>query len=423
MLRLALQRYRNAFTGLSRELWVMALVMFVNRSGAMVLAYLTLYLTIEIGWAERSAGQMISVFGLGAIAGSYLGGRLVELVGAVRLQTVCMLAAVPGYWMLPTWREPWAIAVNIFLLSLATEAVRPANATVIAKVAPPELRARAFALQRLAANLGFAFGGAMGGMLAEIDFRLLFVVDGSTTLAAACILIAYFRFRRLPGEAPRHDAIAAAGPISDRVFLGFLVLFTLSTLVFFQFLSTYTLYLHDHYELSKQKIGYLFAVNTLVIVAFEMLLIDYVKHWPLVRTIGWGSFLSCLGFGLLPFGASFAYAVFAMLVMTMGEMLSMPLSAGYVANRAPAGGEGRYMGWWAMCISIAFVLGPMLGSALYGVWPEMVWYASLAIGGVVLVGFYWLPSAHPYSRSELAPATEPLPQAAPPERLAESASS
>ena len=203
MFRLAVNRYREAFSGLSRELWVLALVMFVNRSGAMVLAYLTLYLTTQIGMSERSAGQMIGVFGVGSIAGSYLGGRLVEYVGAARLQTSCMLLAVPGYWLLPRWSDPWAIMLNVFLLALATEAVRPANATMITKVAGPELRARAFALQRLAANLGFAFGGAVGGILAEIDFRLLFFVDGGTTLVAACILIAYFRFRRLPGEVPR----------------------------------------------------------------------------------------------------------------------------------------------------------------------------------------------------------------------------
>lgn len=422
MFRLAVNRYREVFSGLSRELWVLALVMFVNRSGAMVLAYLALYLTTQIGMSERSAGQMIGVFGVGSIAGSYLGGRLVEYVGAARLQTLCMLLAVPGYWLLPRWSDPWAIMLNVFLLALATEAVRPANATVITKVAGPELRARAFALQRLAANLGFAFGGAVGGILAEIDFRLLFFVDGGTTLVAACILIAYFRFRRLPGEVPRPATATGVGPVNDRVFMAFLVLFGLSTLVFFQFISTYTLYLHDHYELSKRQIGYLFAVNTLVIVAVEMLLIDYAKRWPLVRTIGWGSFLSCLGFGLLPFGSSFAYAVFAILVMTLGEMLSMPLSAGYVANRAPAGGEGRYMGWWATCISIAFVLGPMLGGAVYEIWPEMVWYASLAIAVLVLVGFYVLPEAEHDSQRDL-PTLDEVTAPDPGEMLAESASS
>lgn len=423
MFSVVYQRYRSAFAGLSPELWLLALVLFVNRSGAMVLAYLTLYLTSEIGISSGSAGHMISVFGVGSIAGAYLGGRLVEVVGAIRLQTICLLIAVPGYWLIPLWSSPWAIALNVLLLSMATEAVRPANATIVAKLAPAKERPRAFALQRLAANLGFACGGAVGGLLAEIDFRLLFVVDGCTTLAAASILIYHFRFRRLPGEVSRTAGSGGASPINDRVFVAFLALFMLATMVFFQFLATYTLYLRDVYELSELKIGALFAVNTLIIVVFEMLLIDIAKRWPLLRTVGWGCFLSCLGFGLLPFGSTFLFAVFAILIMTMGEMLSMPLAAGYVANRAPTGGEGRYMGWWAMSISLAFVMGPAIGGTLYAMDPHLVWYVSLVVAGVALVGYYLLPDAAPDDAEFELSTTEVLAHPEPADLLAESAGS
>lgn len=422
MLSVVYRRYRSAFAGLSPELWVLALVLFVNRSGAMVLAYLTLYLTSEIGMPSGSAGHMISVFGVGAIAGAYLGGRLVEVVGAVRLQTICLLVAVPGYWAIPVWSNPWAIALNVFLLSMATEAVRPANATMVAKLAPADDRARAFALQRLAANLGFACGGALGGVLASINFRYLFVVDGCTTLAAASILIAHFRFRRLPGEAPRRS-VDLPTPVTDRVFVAFLGLFLLATMVFFQFLATYTLYLHEYYALKEWQIGALFAINTLVVAVFEMLLIDVAKRWPLLRTVGWGCFLSCLGFGLLPFGSSFAFAVFAMLVMTMGEMLSMPLAAGYVANRAPAGAEGRYMGWWAMCISLAFVFGPAIGGTLYAADPNLVWYVSLVVAVLVLAGYYLLPEDESRSADQELSTTKVFAHPEPGDLLGESAGS
>jgi len=392
MLRAIAQRYVAAFEGLPREVWVLALVLLVNRSGAMVLAFLTLYLTSQIGLSEGAAGGMISLYGLGAVAGAYAGGKLVDRVGAVRLQTVCLALACPAYLTIPLWRHPAAIGASVLLLSLLTECVRPANATAIAKLTAQADRTRAFALQRLAANLGFSFGPAIGGFLALVNYRLLFLVDGLTTLAAAGILFAYFRMRRLPGEAPR-DASAPVllGPRYDRQFLLFLGLVLISSVVFFQFLATYTLYLRDHYGFDENIIGVMFAVNTIVIVAFEMVLIDHVKRWPLARTIGWGSFFVCLGFGLLPFGNSFAFAAFAMLIMTLGEMLSLPLMTGYVANRAPPGSEGQYMGYKAVTVSIAAVLGPALGSATYQVNPDAVWLASLAIGFVVLAGFYALP--------------------------------
>lgn len=420
MLTIAYHRYREAFAGLPRELWVLALVMLVNRSGAMLLAYLTLYLTSQIGMESSHAGHMISVFGVGSIIGSFLGGRLVHRVGAVRVQTTAMLLSVPCYWVLPLWREPWMIAVNLLVLSVLTESVRPANATVVTKVTKGEKRTRAFALTRLAANLGFSVGGLLGGVLASIDFRLLFWVDGATTLAAAAILLWSFGMRRLPGE-ERRPANLDTGPLGDRNFVTFLGLFVLTCVVFFQFISTYTLYLRDHYHLSELLIGTLFAINTLVIVAVEMVLVDYLKRWPLVRTVGWGCVLTCLGFGLLPFGSSYGFAVLAILVMTVGEMLSMPLAVGYMANCAPPGQEGRYMGWWATGVAVAFVLGPFLGGTLYGVRPELVWYAALAVSVLVGLGFATLPEVKAVPAHEEEPNALLAAAVDPEELVAESA--
>src|SRR5690606_35570949 len=123
----------------------------------------------------------------------------------------------------------------------------------------------------------------------------------------------------------------------------------------------------------------------------EMLLVNYVKRWPLTRTIGWGSFLLCAGFGILPLGNTVMFCILCMLVFTVGEMLSLPLAAGYVANRSPVGGEGRYMGWYTFVFAVGSVLGPLIGAFAYEFHPDAVWWGSLAIGFVVVGGRYLLP--------------------------------
>ncbi|QDU54737.1 MFS transporter [Aeoliella mucimassa] len=408
MVRRIANSYRESYSGLPRELWIVALSLWINRCGAMVLAYLAIYLhESKVAMPESEAGRMISVFGVGSILGTLIGARLVEAVGAVRVQTLCMLLAAPLYWFIPAWTETWAIVINILLLSSVNEAVRPANSTLIAKLVSREDRSRAFALQRLAANLGFAFGGLMGGVVASYDYRLLFVVNGSTTLVAGLVLLWYFRLQRLPGEA-KPSEVRVPGPVTDPVFIVFLGLFLLSTLVFFQLLSNYTLYLHGPYSLSERQIGILFAVNTLIVVIFEMPLVDWVKRWPAVRVVGWGCALSCLGFGILPFGSTFGFAIFGMAIVSLGEMLCMPLAASYAANRSPVGAEGQYIGWWSMSIALAFVLGPAIGSWLYSITPNLVWYASLGIAGVVFVGFYLLPKneRHTHDPHDVLPAPD-----------------
>ncbi|BBO33047.1 MFS transporter [Lacipirellula parvula] len=391
MISAALTRYRNAYAGLPREVWWLAFALFVNRCGTMVLPFLTLYLTQRLGMSESLAGRMVSVYGLGAVCGAYLGGRLAERFGAIRFQTVCMFAAAPGFTLIPLWQSWQAIAINLFLVSMVAEAVRPANAAAVTQLTPPDKRLRAFALQRLAANFGFSFGPALGGLLATIDFQWLFFVDALTTALAAGALLAAFRLRQIARVGHLAQAASdAPSPLTDRVFAGFLLLMLVNSMVFFQFGSTYPLYLKDHFGFDTKWIGAMFAVNTSVIVLFEMLLVDAIQAWPLLRTIGWGCLISCVGFGMLPFGQSAPYAVLAMLVLTMGEMLSLALSTGFVANRSRRGNEGAYMGWYMVMLATATVAGPAIGSAIYQVRPAAVWYVAVSVGVAVLAGFQWL---------------------------------
>ena len=391
MVPLILARYRAAYTGLSAEVWVIAIALFINRCGTMVLPFMALYLTKEIGISESSAGRLISVYGLGAIAGSYLGGRLTKRSGAIRIQTLALFLSVPVFLVVPLGKSWGQIAAAIFCLSLVSEAVRPASATAVAHYSQPENRMRAFALQRLAANLGFSFGPAIGGVLANINYVLLFVVDALTTLAAACLMLGYFKMTRTSQENDdRSDANTERSPLVDTGFLAFLGLVLLTNLVFFQFHSTYPLYLRDHFTLSEPQIGLMFAVNTGVIVVFEMLLIDCARRWRLLPTIGWGSLLICLGFAMLPFGTTGAYCVLCMVVLTIGEMLSFPLANGYVANRGEHGNQAMYLSWYMITFSIAAVLGPAVGASVYEIHDELIWYLSFAAGAVVIAGFYGL---------------------------------
>ena len=109
-----------------------------------------------------------------------------------------------------------------------------------------------------------------------------------------------------------------------------------------------------------------------------------------MRTIACGSFIFCVGFGMLPFGATWTYAVLAMAIVTLGEMLSFSQSSAFVANRAGPGAEGSYMGWYVVVMSLAWVLGPGIGAAIYQVNPDALWLIAFAVGVVVALGYLLL---------------------------------
>lgn len=395
MLRTVAAAYRDAFAGLPRPVWLISVATLVNRSGTMVLPFLALFLTSERGFSTTEAGQTLAVYGIGGIAGSYLGGWLSDLFPARRVMEASLLLTGVGFFVLGLVEARWAILLMMLALSLVAEAFRPACSAALAAETGPDERTRAFALNRLAINMGMSLGPAVGGFLASRDYAWLFRVDGVTCALAALFLWASFR-REPPVVQPPVAAEGGAGdrsPWRDVPFLTAMFLLFLLASVFFQLASTYTLTLRDLYDFGESRIGLVLAINTVIIVLVEMVLIHRVQGMSPMRLVAVGSFLICLGFGLLPFGVAggVAWVAFTVVIWTMGEMLALPLIAGVVANRAGETSRGRYMALFTVAFEGAFVVAPLAGTWAYQVYgPERLWLGCIAIGVILLAGFWRL---------------------------------
>ena len=170
--------------GLPRELWVLAAATLINRTGMMVLPFLTLYLTQHLHYAESKAGFVLSIYGLGALLTSPLAGRLSDRFGAIRIMELSLLLSGALLFVFPFVQAYPALLVLVFLWAMLNEAFRPASMAVISDWVGPERRKAAFALNRLAINLGMSIGPAAGGFIAAASFTALFVIDGATSVIA-----------------------------------------------------------------------------------------------------------------------------------------------------------------------------------------------------------------------------------------------
>src|SRR4030095_14027820 len=81
MLSATASLYKNAFNGLSRSTWFLSLVMLVNRSGTMVIPFMTMYCTQKLKFTLPQDGIVSALFGAGAIVGAYIGGRITDKLG------------------------------------------------------------------------------------------------------------------------------------------------------------------------------------------------------------------------------------------------------------------------------------------------------------------------------------------------------
>lgn len=383
--------YLAPFRGLPKEVWYLAIVMLINRSGSMVLPFLTLYVNRHLGYSAELAGVMIAWFGLGSCLGAFLGGWLVGRVGPLRVQTVSFLSSALGFVILSQLTSYVWFSVVLFLMSVAGEAFRPANAAAIADFSPAETHPRAYALNRLAINLGFSIGPPLGGWISSFSYFWLFQIDALTCFLAAVAVLWLFRGRT--GWVRSHGAAevgvsSRCSPWIDPWFLGFLGVTLLTYMIFFQLVSTYSLYLSDEYHLANWEIGILLGLNTVGVVVFEMLLVNLLADFPKLWLIAWGSLLMCIGMSALVLGHGFWFAAAAVGVWTLGEMLAMPQAMAFVAAYAGPGDRGRYMGAYSTAVSGSFVLASLFGGWCYGIDHHLVWYLGMVVGVVALLG-YW----------------------------------
>ena len=365
-----------------RGVWVLFATTLVNRAGTMVLPFLVLYLTRDLGFTDAQAGRVLFVYGGTALFAAALSGRLSDVLGPMKVIRNSLFATSGILLLFPLARTQWSVILMTLALSLAAESFRPASLAVVADLVTPAQRKPAFALTRLAINLGMSIGPAVGGFLATVSFRWLFLVDGVTSLAAGIVLV--LALRRAP---PHH---AEAEPRADlskkRAWTDWRLLFFLTALfpvaiVFFQHLSSMPLYLVRDLHLSEIDYGLFFTINTLLIVALEVPLNSATAHWSHRRTLALGAFLFAAGFGGLAIARGFWGVAATVVIWTFGEMFLFPALAAYVTEIAPPARRGEYMGLTQMAISLGFAVGPWAGTAVlerFG--SKTLWLGCFALG-------------------------------------------
>jgi MFS family permease len=356
---------------------------------------MTLYLTSQKDYTVAEAGQMISIYGLGALCGALLGGWLTDKIGSMKVQLFSLILSGMGYIILGYAEEGFQIAGLLFVIAIVSEAFRPANGTAIAEVCPPEIRARAYALNRLAVNVGVTIGPAIGGFLATISYMYLFWIDGMTCLSAAIILWFFLdKFKPITSKPENEKSTVIKSPWKDKIYIFLLLLLLLMGFAFVQIFNTWPLYLKSVYSLLENKIGLLLALNALMVAFIEMPLIHNLEKFNLIKIMGLGGFLLLFGFSLLPLGSTFLFAAVSVVVWTTGEMFVFPFMAGFISNRANDNNRGKYMGMFTFTFALALVIGPALGTWIYDTYsPTFLWYGVGLTGVLIWLGFvilYWL---------------------------------
>ncbi len=383
MLSQTVQLYKKAYSGLSRNSWYLCLVMFINRSGTMVIPFMTIYCTQKLHFTVEQTGIIMGLFGLGSLCGAFIGGKLTDKYGFYYVQVLGLVTGGLLFLLLGFQKTFISVGICSFILNMCNDAFRPANSTAVAHYSTDQNRTRSNSLNRLAVNLGWAFGGLLGGTLAHINYHLLFWVDGCTNIAAGLLLLKLLPFSKVSKAARCAVEFASAkSAYRDYVYLVFIGLLILYATCFFQIFTMQPLFYKTQWHFSEQFIGGLMGINGLLIVLFEMIIVHNFegKRHPL-RYIYIGILLVGAGFVLLNFlPASYYSALFILLFITLGEILSMPFMNSFWIMRTNANNRGEYAALYAMGWSAASIMSPIIGGQVITfVSFSLLWWITGAI--------------------------------------------
>ncbi len=382
------------YKGLSREVWFMALTMLINRAGAMVIPFLSLYLTNYLGFSAGQVGWVLSFYGFGSLAGVFLGGKLADKLGYYKVMYFSLLATGLVFFTIQFITEFYTLCLGIFTLTLVADTFRPSVWVALDDYSLPENRTRSVTLIRLAINLGFSAGPALGGLLIMfLSYRSLFWVDGITCVIAGLIIIFFLKQKTRVKNKSERDQAVNASPYKDVNYLIFWLAMFFIGFTFMQFFSTLPLYYSQSLKLEEGEIGLLLAMNGLLIFVFEMPFVNALEKSKLdsLKIVIGGTFLLVLSFLVLNIGTWVGWAIVGVVLITFGEMFGFPFSNAYALDRSKRGNQGSYMAMYSMSFSMAHILGPNAGmqfSAKFGF--EATWYLMAFICLLACMVLLWL---------------------------------
>ncbi|MEJ5994689.1 MFS transporter [Pedobacter sp. Du54] len=378
--------YKTSFSGLSRETWLLSIVIFINRCGYMAVPFMGLYVTESLHRSNRDAGIIMLCFGIGSILGAAVGGKLTDVFGFRPVQIFSSIIGGAFFLGFSLLNDFMVLCGLSLLISFFYDAFRPANFTAIAAYASPGMETRSYSLNRLATNVGWAFGISMGGIIAAYNYKLLFLVDGVVSIgvgiAIYMLLPAIKGFRKTIKE--KAEGLVVRKPWQDFSYIKFLLLTVLFATCFFLMFRVAPVFFKQVWHLNEALIGLILGVNGVIIALFEMVMISKIENKK--------SFTFYIVAGVLVVGFSFAclmipkfmpvvVALISIICFSFGEMLSIPFMNTIVIKRSNEFNRGQYAAGNTVAWSAAQIIGPISGFYL----ARKFGYHPLWIGITVLL--------------------------------------
>jgi len=398
----SIKRVNSIYREYPKQFWVIVGSNFIDRiGGALIFPFFALYITMKFQVGMTEVGLLFALFSVTDMIGNMIGGALTDFLGRKTMIIMgLIISALTSLGMGLVNQLEWFYVMGAISGLFAT-AAGPAHEAMLIDILPEKKRSEGFGVMRVAMNLSIAIGPAIGGFLASRSYLVLFIADTVTSLITALIVYLVVE-ESMPEEKEskvnkgfKDTFIGYGDVLKDRKFMLFVVISTIATLVYSQMYSTLSVFLRDVHGVPESGYGWLMTLNAGMVVLFQFMITRRISKKPPMLIMALGSLLYVIGFGMYGFVDVYLMFMLAMVIITIGEMVIVPVAQAYVGNAAPEDMRGRYSGVMGFSWMIPWMIGPLLAGLImdYGD-PNWVWYGSAILGMIATMGFFWLRKSH-----------------------------
>ncbi len=397
-----------------KQFWVIVGSNFIDRiGGALIYPFFALYITQKFQVGMTEVGLLFALFSLSDMCGTMIGGALTDFLGRKGMIIMGLIvSALSSLAMGLVQHLEWFYVMGAFS-GLFASAAGPAHQAMLTDILPEKQRAEGFGVMRVAMNLSMVIGPALGGFIAYYSYLILFIADTVSSLITAVIV-----YRVVEESKPEEKDVTEKKSfketfvgygmvLKDRQFMLFVIISTIATIVYSQMYSTLSVFLRDVHSIPESGYGWLMTLNAGMVVLFQFGITRKISKFPPMLILALGSLLYTIGFGMYGFVSVYFLFMVAMVIITIGEMVVIPVAQAYVGEAAPEDMRGRYSGVMGFSWMIPWMIGPLLaGLIMDNGDPNWVWYGSAILGVISVIGFLWLKSSQEPGRLLPLPAAE-----------------
>lgn len=386
-----------------RRVWVLFVGMALNQFGmSIVMPFISIYLFVYQGESPALVGfaMFFSTF-VGALF-QLVGGEACDRLGR-RTVFISGLILLIGSFLLLGWavsvRAPYVYyLVLLSLTRVATGLFRPVPNVIAADIVPPEKRAEAFSILRIAHNLGFATGPIVGGLMAIVSYSSMFYLTAVTSTLYLALVLAFIGDTRACSTAVSRPRGGLGTILADRTFLVFAFLSFLVFVVYSQMYTPLSMYSKGFAGLSEPEIGVLLAINGIMVVALQYFVTLVADRYRMTTAMGVGVLLYAAGFALVSVSHGFALLALCIFFITLGELWFIPSQITLTTNLSSGDKRGRYLGFSGLMTNLGSAVGPLAGGLLLSLFsdrPWAVWLIVAAAGIGCALGVLYLKKMIP----------------------------